>query len=125
MSITDGHQAIIRRIVTMATSAAIALPNGPSKSLPRYVVQAAGGAQTSADMTGTTRAFPEVVVRVETHAGQYATEADAMVKALVQRFPVGAVFDGVKIDTAPDVRPALPGDGAFAVPVIIRGSTLF
>ncbi|NDV52108.1 hypothetical protein [Salipiger sp. PrR003] len=129
MSITAGHQALIRRVVTMTDPPNIVLPNGEGKGLPRYVVQAAGGAQTPADMTGKTRAFPEIVVRVETKAwpaGQYFIESDALVAALVARFPPGAKFDGVKIDRAPDVRPSLPvTDGVLSIPVVIRATFIF
>ncbi len=129
MSITAGHQALIRRVVTMTDPPNIVLPNGPGKGLPRYVIQAAGGAQTPADMTGETRAFPEIVVRVETKAwpeGQYAIESDALVAALIARFPVGVKFDGVKIDRAPEARTELPViDGVYSVPVIIRGTYHF
>ncbi|WP_343502137.1 MULTISPECIES: hypothetical protein [Roseobacteraceae] len=129
MSITAGHQALIRRVVTMADPPNIALPNGPGKGLPRYVVQAAGGAQQPATISGKTRAFPEIVVRVETKAwpvGQYAIESDALVAALIARFPVGVKFDGVKIDRAPEARTALPvTDGVYSVPVIIRGTFTF
>jgi hypothetical protein len=129
MSVTTGHAALIRRVVTMTDPPNVMLPNGPGKGLPRYVIQAAGGAQTPADMTGKTRAFPEIVVRVETKAwpeGQYLIESDQLVGALVARFPPGAKFDGVKIDRAPDVRPPLPvTDGVISIPVVIRATFVF
>ena len=56
MSITTGQQALIRRIVTMTTSANIVLPNGAGAGLPRYVVQAAGGTQRTATLAGLTDA---------------------------------------------------------------------
>jgi len=48
------------------------------------------------------------------------------VQALTARFPVGTVFEGVKIDRAPEVRPELeaPG-GVYAIPVVIRGTYVF
>lgn len=127
MSITTGQQALIRRIVTMTTDANIVLPNGPGKGLPRYVIQAAGGAQQTASLKGRTEAAPEIVVRVETADGEYATQNDELVAALVARFPLdGAPFDGVVIREAPLPRPPLPvADGVYAVPVIIRGATRF
>lgn len=128
MSITDGQQALIRRIVTMTTSANIILPNGPQgASVPRYVVQVSGGGQRNRFVRGTTEARPEITVRVETLDGEYTTESDALVKSLVGRFAVGgAPFDGVKILDAPLVQPPLPAtQGLYVVPVVIRGFTTF
>ncbi|MBR9841435.1 MAG: hypothetical protein GYB50_26815 [Rhodobacteraceae bacterium] len=129
MSITTGQQALINRVVTMASPPSIVLPNGPGKGLPRFVIQTAGGSQQPSTLTGETRAFPEILVRVETNAfpeGQYLIQSDALVAALVARFPPGVKFDGVKIDRAPDVRPPLPvTDGVYAVPVYVRGTFTF
>lgn len=124
--ITTGHLAIWRRIVTMATSANFIEPRGADKPCPRYALQIAGGRQEPADMTSKTRSFPEVVVRCEVAASAFATDATALVQALTARFPVGIVFEGVKIDRAPEVRPALeaPG-GVYAIPVVIRGTYVF
>lgn len=121
MSITDGHQAIIARIVSQAGGTSVVLPEGPGKSLPRYVVQEAGGSQRTVTLAGDTLARPEVVVRVETEAGRYATENNALTKALVGMFPPGASFGGVHVRDAPSVRPPLPTtDGVYSVPVVIR-----
>jgi hypothetical protein len=126
MSMTDGQQALIRRIVTMDDPPNIALPNGPGVGLPRYVIQEAGGSQNTFDMAGTVESFPEIVVRVETEDGEYATENNALVKALVARFKPGSRFDGITILDAADPRPPLPGGGdVYAVPVIIRGRYVF
>jgi hypothetical protein len=126
MSLTLGQAALIRRIVTMTTDANIVLPNGPGAGLPRYVVQAAGGTQRTRTIDGVTEARPEIVVRVETEAGAYATESDSLVADLVARFDVGDSFDGVTIIERPSPRPPLPvADGVYSVPVIIRGFTSF
>jgi hypothetical protein len=126
MSLTVGQQALIRRIVTMTTSANIVLPNGPGAGLPRYVVQVSGGSQIRRTVDGTTEARPEIVVRVETKDGEYANENDTLVAALVARFPCNASFDGVTIIDAPLPRAPLPlADGVYSVPVIIRGFTSF
>lgn len=126
MSMTDGHQAIISRIVSEAGSTSVVLPQGPGKGLPRYVVQEAGGAQRTITLEGDTFATPEIVVRVETVSGQYATENNALTKTLVQMFPPGLVFGDMKVREAPDVRPPLPAtDGVYAVPVIIRAEFSF
>ena len=125
MSLTAGQQALIRRIVTMTTSANIVLPNGPGAALPRYVVQVSGGSQRTATVDGVTDARPEIVVRVETVADAYATDNDALVAALVARFRPGDKFDGVTVIDAPLPRPPLVGDGVYSVPVIIRGRFSF
>lgn len=125
MSLTAGQQALIRRIVTMTTDANIVLPNGPGAALPRYVIQAAGGSQRTRTTDGVTEARPEILVQVETGT-DYATNNDALVAALVARFPVTANFDGVTIIDAPLPRPPLPvTEGVYSVPVIIRGFTSF
>jgi hypothetical protein len=124
MDITDGQQALINRIVQMDNPPNIALPGGPGKNLPRYVVQAAGGSSNTFDLDGNTEDFPEIVVRVETKDGEYATENDGLVKALIGRFKPGSQFDGVTILVPPSVRPPLPGGGVYAVPVIIRGRSV-
>ncbi|MGI3168397.1 hypothetical protein ACRARG_04545 [Pseudooceanicola sp. C21-150M6] len=125
MSITAGQAALIRRIVTMTDPPNIVLPNGPGKGLPRYVVQVSGGAQRTMGVNGSTEARPEIVVRVETGT-DYSTENDALVSALVARFAVGDLFDGVKITAAPSPRAALPvTDGVYSVPVVIRGNYHF
>ena len=125
MTLVTGQQALIRRIVTMTTSANIVLPNGPGRGLPRYVIQVSGGSQQNTLVRGTTEAVAEIVVRVETGT-EYATANDALVDALVARFPVTEVFDGVTIRDAPLPRPPLPvTEGVYAVPVIIRGFTSF
>jgi hypothetical protein len=126
MSLTDGHQAIISRIVTEASGVSVALPNGPGKSLPRYVVQEAGGSQRTTTLEGLTDAVPEVLVSVETEAGKYATQNNQLVKQLVQMFPPGLVFGNMKVRVAPDARPPLPvSDGVYAVPVIVRAEFSF
>jgi len=115
MSLTDGHQAIIGRIVAEAGATSVVLPNGPGKGLPRYVVQEAGGTQRPIGVDGMTDATAEVVVRVETEAGAYATEANALASALVAMFPGGLRFDGMTVMDAPSVRPPLPvADGVYA-----------
>lgn len=125
MSMTDGQQKLINRIVTMDDPPNIALPNGPGVGLPRYVVQEAGGSQNTFDMAGAVESFPEIVVRVETEDGEYATQNNALVKALVTRFKPGSRFDGITILDAPSPRPPLRGGGVYAVPVIIRGRYVF
>ncbi|MBN8189551.1 hypothetical protein JF540_22965 [Salipiger thiooxidans] len=129
MSLTEGQQALIRRIVTMGGGTNVSLPNGPGKALPRYVVQAAGGSQRTLGLSKVTDARPEISVRVEVAAwpdGQYATQSDTLVAALVARFAVADQFDGVTIEDAPNVRPPMPvSDGVYCVPVIIRGRCFF
>jgi hypothetical protein len=125
MSLTDGQQKMINHIVTMDDPPGIALPNGPGVGLPRYVIQEAGGLQRTFDMAGTVESFPEIVVRVETEDGEYATENNALVKALVARFKPGTRFDGVTILDPASPRPPLRGGGVYAVPVIIRGRYVF
>lgn len=126
MSITTGQTAIMTRIATMETDANIVWPDGPGAGLPRYVMQAAGGAQRTATLAGQTDADPEVVVRVETLAGTYATANTTLVAALVARFRPGDRFGGVTILDAPSVRPPLPViEGVYSVPVVIRGRFYF
>jgi len=126
MSMTDGHQAIIARIVAQAGATGVALPNGAGVGLPRYVVQEAGGAQRTVTLSGLTDARAEVVVRVETAADGYATANNALVKALVQMFPPGLRFGAMTVLQAPDVRPPLPvTDGVYSVPVIVRAEFTF
>ena len=126
MSLTDGQQALIRRIVEMTRTAGVVLPNGKDAPLPRYVIQAAGGTQRTATIGGKTEATPEIVVRVETMQGDYATDNDALVSDLVDLFAVNDRFECVTILDAPLPRPPLPVvDGVYSVPVIIRGRTYF
>lgn len=126
MSLTDGQQALIRRIVTMTRTAGVVLPSGKTTGLPRYVIQEAGGTQRTTTIGGKTEATPEIVVRVETAAGDYATQNNQLVSDLVDRFAVNARFDGVTILDAPLPRPPLPvSGGVYSVPVIIRGRTYF
>lgn len=125
MSLTTGQQALIRRVTTMSAPPNVVLPNGKGKPLPRYVVQASGGSQSTFDLSGTTDSRPEIVVRVETEADEFATENDSLVAALVARFKPGDEFDGVEIMDAPLPRPPLEGDGVYSVPVIIRGRYIF
>lgn len=124
MSLTDGQQALINRIVTMSGAPNIVVPEGPGKGLPRYVVQVSGGSQSTIGASRVTDARPEITVRVETEKGSYATDNDALVKALVARFAVGDTFDGVTILAAPLPRPPIPG-AVYSVPVVIRGQTFF
>lgn len=120
MSLTNGYQAIISRIVSELSGSNIVLPNGPGKPLPRYVVMEAGGRQQAATLDGISDAAPEVVVRVETVSGAYSTENNAMTQALVQAFPLGLPFSGMKVHRPPDVRPPLPvTDGVYSVPVVV------
>lgn len=124
MSITDGQRAMINRIVENA-AVDVVLPNGPGKSCPRFVVQEAGGAQSRVGVSIMTDADPEIVVRVETDT-DYATENNALVKALVALFRPSDEFDGVTILDAPLPRPPLPViEGVYSVPVIIRGRMNF
>lgn len=125
MSITTGQQALIRRIVTMTGGTNVVLPNGPDKGLPRYVVQVSGGGQRAMGLSQQTDAKPEIVVRVETVDGEYTTENDQLVAALVARFNNCPKFDGVVIESAPQVRPPIQGGGVYAVPVVITGRFFF
>lgn len=126
MSVTDGHQALIRRLVTMTTTASIALPNAPgAPGVPRYVVQEAGGGQNTYTLDGDTNARPEIVVRCEVEADTDAAAANALAKALVDRFAVGSKFDGLTVLQAPNVRPPIVADGIYAIPVVIRGFMTF
>jgi len=126
LGVIDGHQALIRRIVTMDGAPNVVLPSGPGKPLPRYVVQEAGAAQRTMGVGGQTEANPEIVVRVETVGSAYATENNTMTQALVDRFGLGERFDNVTITQAPRVTPPLPvTDGVYAVPVVISGRIYF
>lgn len=125
MSLSTGQQALIRRIVTMDGAPNIRLPNGPGADLPRYVVQVSGGSQSGFGVDGSTEARPEIVVRVETISDTYATESDALVSALVDRFSPGDTFDGIEITSAPLPRAPIEGNGIYAVPVIISGRFIF
>lgn len=129
MSVTNGHKAIIARIVAQAGATAVALPNGPGKSLPRYVVQEAGGTQSNSMVAGLTDADAEVVVRVETVSGSYATQSNDLTAALVAMFPAGLRFGtspAMTILTPPNVRPPLPViDGVYSVPVVVRARFTF
>jgi len=119
MSLTDGQQILIRRLLTMPGLPNVVLPNGPGKELPRFAVQVAGGSQVTSTLQGKTDADPEIVVSVETST-EFTTENDALVAALVAHFPPGLRTEGLTIMTAPLPRPPVPGP-AYAVPVIIRG----
>lgn len=127
MSLSLGHTAVISRIVALAPPGVnLVLPNGLGKDLPRYVIQEAGGRQTTALLGGLTDADSEVVVRVETSAGQFSTQSNDLVEDLVGMFPVGLRFAGTTILDAPNVRPPLPvAFGAYSVPVVIRARFSF
>lgn len=127
MSIATGHDAIIRRIINEFTGGNIVLPNGPSKDLPRIVLQEAGGVQLPFGLDGKTLSYPTVLVRVETDAGNYSTEATTIVNEIVSLFQPGIpAFDDVTVDRRPDVRPALPiTNGVYAVPVYVRGRYVY
>lgn len=133
MSMTLGYKEIILRIVEGAPyGTSLVLPNTPANEgfpLPRYVIQEAGGAQATRGLDGWTEATAEVVVRVETSTGGFATQSNDLVEALVALFPASLRF-GVSTDMtvleAPNVRPPLPGeDGVYAVPVIVRARFSF
>lgn len=126
MSIIAAQQAIIRRLLTAPGRPNIVLPNeGGEVPLPRWVVQAGPASQRRATIGGTMDATLEIVVTVETAADAFATESDALVQQLVDRFPVDARFDGVRIMEPLSPRPALPGGPHHAVPVVIRGRLRF
>lgn len=126
MSITDGYQAIISRLLTESSGVNIVLPDGPGKTLPRYVVQEAGGSQRVQNLDGDVAAMPEVMVMVETADGQYTTQSNALVKSLVDIFPVGSRFGGMEVVAPPDVRPPLPAhDGVYSVPVYVSARFVY
>ncbi|KAF0675072.1 hypothetical protein [Profundibacterium mesophilum] len=124
MSITDGQEALIRHLLTMQGAPNIALPNDGGAELPRYVVQASGGAQRTILVDGTTDAFPEIVVLVETAKGRGAGQNNDFVKLLVGHFAPNTKFEGIQIIEAPFARPPLTGE-VYSVPVVIRGRTFF
>jgi hypothetical protein len=123
MSLTNGQQILVRRLLTMSGLPNVVLPNGPGKELPRFVVQASGGGQQTATLDGISDATPEIVVTVETDT-EFATENDALVSALVAHFPPGLRVEGLTITDAPLPRPPVPSV-AYSVPVIIRGAFSF
>lgn len=130
MSVTLGHQEIIRRIIRMAPhGVSIALPNGPGKTLPRYVVRDAGGSQTTTTLSGTVEAAAEVLVLVDTATGLFATQSNELTAALVQMFPPALRFGDetqMTVVDSPSVRPPLPSlDGVYSVPVMIRARLTF
>jgi hypothetical protein len=115
MSITAGHQKMIRHLIGMTTTANIVLPNGPGAGLPRYVVQVAGGLQQTRTIDGVTQAQPELVVSVETEAGAYTTRSDEMIEALVQRFAANTRFEGMMVrgGSLPPPTPSRDGWGSL------------
>lgn len=126
MDITDGHDAIIRRIVAMADGASVITPNDhKGGALPRYIVQEAGGSQRTFGPHGETEARPEIVVRCETESDTGTLGMKALIARLYEMFPVGERIEDVVILDAPSPRPPLPGDGIYAVPVLIRGYMSF
>lgn len=126
MSIPDGHDAIIRRARQELSSTNFVLPNGPGASLPRYVVQEAGGRERTLGLDGATEAFPEVLFLAETEAGVYSGGTSNLVRALVQVFRPGTRFEGCTVLVPPDVRPPLPvADGVYSVPVYVSARIVF
>lgn len=127
MSIADGHEQIISRIVSGA-SVSVMLPNGPGKPVPRYVLQEAGGRQMTSTLQGDTDAYPEVVVLVQTEAGDYSTLNAQLLRELAAMFVPGTRFGDpeMTVVTSPEVRPPLPVEfGVYTVPVIVRASFTF
>lgn len=125
-SLTAARGAIISRILGMASPPNIMQPNSPvTKDPPRFVIQNAPQLIQTATIDGTTRADFEIMVRVETAAGEYGTDNDALVQALIDLFPVTARFDGVTILRAPDPRPSYVDGGLYVTPVYFRGFTSF
>ena len=124
-SITEARSAVISRILGMTGRPNVIQSNAPSKDCPRYVIQNAGQILQTATVDGTSRVDLEVLVRVETDAGDYDTENEALVQALIDRFPVTTRFDGVTVLRAPEPRPALVADGIYITPVYIRVFTSF
>ena len=126
VSVTDARAAVINRILGMTTSANIMQPNAAvTKDLPRYVIQNAGGLNQTATLCGTTRAEPEILVLVETMAGEFTTEHDAMVQALFDLFPTTKGFDGVRLLQPLDTRPPYVNGSIYTTPVYIRVFTSF
>lgn len=127
MSVVAAQQALIRRVLTMPGRPGIVLPNhrGPYPPPPRYVVQVSAAAQVRLGISPYTDATAEIVVRVETADAAFAGDSDALVQALVDRFPLGARFDGVTVVDRPLPRPPFHADGLYVAPVIVRGRTFF
>ena len=126
MSIRTGQDRLIERLVTMPDAPNIKIPEGSGVSLPRYIVQYAGGAQNTDTIDGQTEASPEILVMVETRRDQLTNKSNELIGKLYDRFVPGDSFSGVTIRSVPDVRPPLPSDGdVYRVPVYIRGRYQF
>lgn len=128
MSKSDGHIAIMTRLATMPDAPNVIWPNDDGKTpngLPRIVMSAAGGPQSTVGLTLATDATPEVLAMVETAKGDFGAASRQIVNQIMARFPVGLGFDGVVIETAPDERPPMPSSAAHRVPVYIRGRIFF
>lgn len=126
MSFTTAQWALLGAVQAIPGAPAIVFPNhrGETPPLPRWVVQVSANAGRTLGISGLTNAVSEIVVRVEVEDGQTNIDAMLSVQKLEAAFPVGRTIpspDGdLVIDTAPSPRPAMQGDGIYAVPVIIQ-----
>lgn len=126
MASTDGQDAIITRILSMATTANFSVPDGPKGvALPRYRISDGGNPAIPRTIDGRVQAFPEVRVMVETEEGKGGEQSKQMVQDLIDLFPQGERFDGVQILVPPDPRAPLQANGVYAVPVFIRGRQFY
>lgn len=131
MSFTAAQRALIGAVQAVPGRPAIVYPNhrGATPSLPRWVVQVAANSGRTVSLCGETQAVTEIMIRVEVEDGAFDTEASQHVSKIEAAFPSGRRIEtasvDLEIDGAPQPRPALEGDGFFAVPVLIRARHFF
>ncbi|MEL6170494.1 MAG: hypothetical protein AAFN44_03430 [Pseudomonadota bacterium] len=126
MNVMAIQDKLLARLQSMPGRPPIAYPNGPLvKDLPRIVVQYVPSAQRPFDMSGQTQVDAEINARIEVEQHTTTKKVGTIVAAIQDHFRPTTRFDDVTIMQAPDPRPAIPGQGVYAVPVIIRGRADF
>lgn len=122
MDLTDAENAIIDRVLNMVDAPNIVLPNDAELlATPRYVIQPSVPSQTPQDLDGVFEQQAEVMVRIEVDEDKFSGSMTTLTSQLVERFPPGIRFSGVRIREPPLPRGSFKEGGVYVRPVFIRG----
>jgi len=114
-------EAFKAHVAAMAGLPDVVWPNEARKATtPRLDVQTGPSSPLSLTLAGVSDADLMYQVTVVTKSGEYTTESNTIIDAVVSRFAFGQVVGASKVRKRPDIGPAIQDGTEYSVPITIR-----